>query len=752
MRTIQDVTFETGSLPDDWTEHARRGAIENGVLHSGSLMRPQFILPGHGWRKLRVEVSLEPGEDSAAVFGNSRTEVLAYFNNRHHRVTAHDGGTLASKRTPVPQKDGIRLLVFEFDRGVWRALVEETELIAYTQPRGDAIAGLVSLAFWSDSDCLVHRVRVLGGEELDEPVYPYPARKSDDFSLEIAVDFPDDMSYAPYTLEMLDDLFAEYERWGVRRCHWIYKGHSKRNWWCYFPETIYGNCLKTQENFGMELFDAVVKTAHRHGIEAYAVFKPFEMAFMLHTYGEGTEKARKYGRFSRIGGVINRCPDFAIERRDLVTRRKPGAFGPPENDVFTRIDLVADTGAPAAFSAGNARIFVSDDNNTYRPYEGPIETEETVEDYPVYEHTSSGGRATGQTQRSRVMRFSGLEIREDFFALVAPGSAASFGNTLINLIHVFGPKGEERRITLGITPRAGQTSYDIATATSSDSHGLDFCTRGIEFDNVEGTPSACLCGYDGIREWHAFDGKHSFIGVARGKEETSVGVFSPSFAETRRWWLEWVREILDTGADGVELRFRHHHTHLAWAEFGFEKPVRDEFLARHGVDIWETDDFDRAVWRRLRGEAYTQFFRETRQIVDSCGKRMGLHVSRTMDIEPEQGASMEMHQDWRTWIDEDLADSVTMKEVWPRTAFAEEILSHTRPKGIPVMFSPFANNIWRQPGGAQVCADRIRQAREGGYDGFQYYENCAIVQPRPEGRIEVVHPEIADVFQREFAR
>ena len=83
---------------------------------------------------------------------------------------------------------------------------------------------------------------------------------------------------------------------------------------------------------------------------------------------------------------------------------------------------------------------------------------------------------------------------------------------------------------------------------------------------------------------------------------------------------------------------------------------------------------------------------------------------------------------------------------------AEEILSHTRPKGVPVIFSPFANNIWGRPGGAQVCADRIRSAREGGYDGFQYYESCAVMRAHPDGRLEMEQPELREVLRREFLK
>ena len=131
---------------------------------------------------------------------------------------------------------------------------------------------------------------------------------------------------------------------------------------------------------------------------------------------------------------------------------------------------------------------------------------------------------------------------------------------------------------------------------------------------------------------------------------------------------------------------------------------------------------------------------------------MGLHISRTMDIEPEQGAAMEIHFDWRTWIDEGLADSVTMKEVWPRSPLAEEILARTRPKGIGVIYSRFANNIWSRPDGAGVCADRIRQAREGGYDGFQLYESCSVMRAHPAGRLEMEQPELRELFQREFGQ
>jgi hypothetical protein len=153
--------------------------------------------------------------------------------------------------------------------------------------------------------------------------------------------------------------------------------------------------------------------------------------------------------------------------------------------------------------------------------------------------------------------------------------------------------------------------------------------------------------------------------------------------------------------------------------------------------------------RKLRGEAYTQFYREARDLAHSYDKPVGLHVSISMDMEPEHGAAMEIHWDWRRWIDEGLADSVTMKEVWPGTRFAQEILSHTRPLGVPVIFCPW-NSVWQGAGNERVIEEWIRAAREGGYDGYQFCECCAILRALPDGRVVNQRPQVAEIFRQNF--
>jgi len=50
--------------------------------------------------------------------------------------------------------------------------------------------------------------------------------------------------------------------------------------------------------------------------------------------------------------------------------------------------------------------------------------------------------------------------------------------------------------------------------------------------------------------------------------------------------------------------------------------------------------------RRLRGEAYTQFYRDAHRLIKSRGKLMGLHVGPNKDTAPEIGGVMNPPAGW----------------------------------------------------------------------------------------------------------
>ena len=747
MREILNVGFESQKLPENWVETRGLFRFERGGLRTGAVTRFEIPLPGNGWRRVRVEVEFELLTHGGPIFicSDGRTKAQADFNRGKHSISIHEATPLALRSDKFAISAGACAVTFDFNETRPGFLINDKEFLAGNDPQPVPIAGVLELEVWDD--CLIRHIRIIGDGELARPRFEYPARKYDGFDLEVCVDFLDDLLFAPYTHAMFDQLFAEFARWGVERCHWIHYG-TKEQGFCDHMVGSDVNYRKTIENVG-EIMPAVVRAAHAHGVQVYGLFKPFEMG-LYYSDAEGTADYKRRMRVRGISGGISMIPHFLAENPQWLMARKPGAFGPAENEAFTRIDLVKSDDAAGALSVNDLVLYVSDDNNTYRVYGGPMEREETVEDYPVWEHTSSGGRPTGATQRSRVLRLKNLDLRNRFAAVYVEGREAKFGNSLINLIHVFGEKGEERTLTYGVVRR---TTVMIPNSTGGmDPYNTNFREVGVEHDvNWSGLPSAVTAG-DSISRVRTLDSGEGFLAFARGKERSPIGRLSPSFPQAREYWLDYVRHILDSGADGVELRVRSHGYHLAWSEYGFEQPVRDEFMHRHGVDIWKTNDFDKDAWRSLRGEGYTQFIRQARQLCDARKKPLGLHVSPTLEMDPVHGGAMEMHWDWRAWLKEGLADSVTMKEVWPKTALAEEVLSLTRPRGILAIYCPYAANSFLQPGGEKAIAEWIRQARKGGCDGYQLYEAAAVIKGTADGKIVMEQPALRDLLSREFVR
>lgn len=740
MQVLTDASFADGRIPDGWIEELRAISFEKTGLRTGNAAMFRIPVPGEAWRCLRVEVEFEPRQGALIDLSDGQVTMTADVGRGRHMIGIYSRGVLAETACP-PRRDATLLKVtFDLGPDTLRLAVDDQDLVQARPPQATPPGGVLELGFWAD--CLVRRIRILAADPVSLPWEP---AVTGDFLLEVTVDFADDLLYAPWTDRMLDQLFAEFKSWGVAKCQWIDYGLFQEGWWGSAAGPAGRNARQTFENVG-EIFPAAVRAAHAHGVELHSLFKPFDMGLYF-THGDGTLQAGR-GKLRRIGGTVYWISDFAAQQREFIMSRKPGAWGTASTGAYTRLDLVKEDDAPSGLTPEDVILYVSEDNVTYRPYEGPMIREEVVEDYPVWEHTSAGGRAMGVTRRARVFRWKELDLRTPYFALFTKNRQESFANTLLNLVHVFGADEEERLLTFGL--KARQVHFEPTEGATTQSPAPDFLSNGVEFDVFPGTPTAIYPGYDAIRSLHAFDSGEGFLALARGKEKGTVATLSPSYPEVRDWWLSWLRATLEAGADGVELRVRNHHSPFAWEEFGFEQPVRDKFLRRYGIDLWNTDDFDKELLRRLRGEDYTEFYRQAKALVTTYGKKLGLHLSPTLNLQPELGAAMGLHWDWQTWIDEGLADSITLKEVGPGSRAARDILPRTRKHGLPVTYSPYANHLWARPGGEQVCGEWIRLAKQYGYDGYQLYESAAVLRGTQDGRLVMRQPALRELFRSLF--
>jgi hypothetical protein len=746
LSLIFDERFPIGTLPKGWYTDTAFPVYEPGAWdcrRGDGVFAP---LPHDAWRHLRVEIELDQLGSAATAFCGTdcRTALsLALGRQPGGRHQASDGGyVILQSATPAPQADGILRLVFEWAADAMRANANGTLLLEVPNLRGSARCGALQLGF---RDCRVTRVAALGESLADLPASPRALAPG--YPLEVTVDFNDDLMACAWTPQTFDALFAELRSWGARRISWIDIGREKDGFFDFAPLGIAEHARETFRQAG-DIFTAAVRHAHAHGLELVGILKPYDMAIHITSFPPGSPEARQHGRINRIGGVSTWATHLAADNQHLIMARKPSAYGPAKNAVWTRLDLVKDDEAPAAISPGDVTILVSEDNDVFRPYEGPVVRRELVEDYPVYRCTPSGPIPTGQTRRSRVFRFENLDLRAPFIALEVKGGARSFVNRLCDLVHVFGEQGEESHLTYGLSPRrASPVARSLlppgaAPAETTGPQG------GFEYNRYPGSPSSLqTSGGDPITAPLALDrGAVSWLALARGKDRGPLAALSPSFPETRALWMTWVTAMLDAGADGVDIRFGHHHGDFAWGEYGFEAPVRDEMLRRTGVDIWETDEFDQDLWRRIRGEGWTQFIREASAMVRGRGRKLMVHLDSTFDGAPGRGGGMNIVCDWRTWLEEGLVDGVTGKSLWPGTSLAREVLALAHARGVPVSYAPYGNNFFEKPAGLNHVGDSpvgceipverlIQWGRTGGFDSFVFYECASALRAAPDGTV-----------------
>jgi hypothetical protein len=764
LTPIFDERFTAPGLPAGWYTDTPRPVYGNGAWDCKG--RDGVIIPllHDNWRTLRVEVDLDEVKPNANAFcgGDSRTALaLVLLAPPHVRHQASDGGlTLARSAVPLTAPDGKARLVFEWTADRMRASANGVEALSAPNLRGSARAGSLQMGF---SQCVVRRIAAFGDPA--GPVPPAPRALRPGYPLEVTVDFNDDLMACAWSPKTFDSLFAELKSWGAQRVSWIDLGREADGYFDFAPLAISKHAKDTIRQAG-DLFTAAVNHAHKEGLELIGLLKPFDMAIHVMSWPPFSEQARKHGRIAQVGCSYYWSTRMAAENQHLVMARKPSAHGPALNAAWTRIDLVKDDADASALAPADIAILVSDDNETFRPYAGAAAGRELIEDYPVYASTPSGIVPTLEKRRSRVFRFENLDIREPFMALKVAGAGRTFVNRLCDLVHVFGEKGEETRLTFGLAPRRADHTSQFgeapAAGATAPEPGLQ---TGFEFDRYPGSPtSAWTSGGDAITTPLALDrGAVSYLAIARGKDRGTLAAFSPSFPETRALWMTWVRAMLDAGADGIDIRPGHHHGHFAWIEYGFEPPVRDAMLARTGVDIWETDDFDRDLWRRIRGEGYTQFLREASAEVRARGKTLTVHIDGYFDGPPGAGGAMNIVSDWRTWLEEGLADRVTGKSLWPQSSLALEVLALAHAKGVPVSYDPYCNNFFEDrsstnhigdsPQGCAVPVERlIDWGRRAGFDSFAFYECASALRARPDGAIgfrKNAEP-LRDVLQRHF--
>lgn len=564
----------------------------------------------------------------------------------------------------------------------------------------------------------------------------------------IAVDFFDDLINAPFYEKTFKNMMRQFKAWGVKRVYWIDEGAYNCGLWDWTPHyQVTKNAAITYQEAG-EFKKAAVRYAHEEGLEIFIVIKPFDFGFKtMLAYGH-PETARLSKGLRMVGGILPSGVKFVFDHPRYLMARNMQGLSEATTGRIRAIKLVKMDEQPTRLKKKNLSLWVSRDNYRYRKYQKPYNWEEKVENRPKAQYGVNFNRPGTGREKVRTITLGGLAIDEPYLALTTDfkDDDGDFRNHYYKLVELSSDEDKPVPFTYG-TIALGESSWSPKQFQTGN-----FQTSGIHFDlTCNGTPSCNMPGYNLIETIGTLDNPKGFLGLARGKNPYLYGALCPAYPEVRKFWLEWVGDCLDAGADGVELRIVNHHDVWDWQAYGFNEPIVREYRKRYGLDI-RKEEFDRGKWRKLRGEYYTRFVRDASRLVRARKKLFCVDVNNEQIMDETHSQMMEIFWEWRHWIKDGLVDLVTVKGPFPDSFEDREIRTWTRKYNIPTAVC--LPNFWaRWIGGntreriAEHLLDRIRQA---GHNGWILYEASNVMKARKDGTFLVVMPEIEQILKPYF--
>ena len=558
-------------------------------------------------------------------------------------------------------------------------------------------------------------------------VCPQEAREEQSmFRLESLVDFVDDALATTITAQHIDAMMARLREMGVTRVSWAYYGDGHGGY--FVPAGLddrWRHLADTYHQLGNPLRVAA-EAAHRHGIELYAYYKPYETGPGV-ALPDGSPEGRELGRVKQLGAWLTWMDPFVAEHPDLRIRHRPDETIADLSDVpVCALKLVKRDDSPTRVTGEHLQIWTSELNYRYKPLDIDFSVREAVEPSPKDVRDASGQLVTQRGDPVRTLTLSGFELT-DAYILVTTDFAdgpADFENSGTSLLVALDADGRE-------IPGVCATGSAVWLADRAD-----FRNWGLLFDVGFGRSAMRL---DEPNQ----SGRNGVIAFTRGRNEYLPGALCETEPEVRRYWLSCLREMLDAGVDGVDFRIENHGTHTDYPEeYGFNDAVLEECARRGSTDL--------ATVAEVRGEAYTQFLRDAKQLIASYGKRMRVNLNIDW-FRSDPPASRQLaypaniNWEWRTWVDEGLFDEgiLRMFHLPFETIFddptAGEMIAECQNRGIPLTVNRYINPNYVQ---------EFRRARDDGrFAGFILYETASYLKFDGQESCSVTNDLVAAISQ-----
>ncbi len=263
------------------------------------------------------------------------------------------------------------------------------------------------------------------------------ARKPTDFRREALVDFVDDALGAPVpiTAKHIDAMMQRLKELGIRRVSWAYYGDGHGG---YAVPKSWQNVLLTYKGLGNPL-KVAVEAGHRHGLEVYAYYKPYETGVSM-VLPEGSPEARQHGRLPRLGGSLGVFDSFVARHPELRIQRRDGDLAeyatPP---CICTIRLRKADAALTRITKDHLEIWTSPNNYRYQRAKVAFTFSQSVEKSLREVRDLRGKVLTRKGDLVRVLTLSGLNLRDRYILVTTnfrdgPGDFTNAGTTLMTAL------------------------------------------------------------------------------------------------------------------------------------------------------------------------------------------------------------------------------------------------------------------------------------------------------------------------------
>jgi hypothetical protein len=138
------------------------------------------------------------------------------------------------------------------------------------------------------------------------------------------------------------------------------------------------------------------------------------------------------------------------------------------------------------------------------------------------------------------------------------------------------------------------------------------------------------------------------------------GVLCLGYPQVRKHLIRRYLRLLRGGNfDGLFVCLRSQSRPADFADqYGFNEPVREEYLKRYKSDICR-EDFDLQLWRDLNGEYLTLFLRELRKKLNESYMKLSVGLPRGTVIGPPMGNTT---LQWPIWVQEKIVDQLIIDQ------------------------------------------------------------------------------------------